>query len=293
MAWKNHRLFKVFSFGIDRYAQCCLMERPERTWVVDVEPETAKRLLGLARWVIVGASQVADAGYSSMPLGDGTVQVMTCPLDKEVTEMIGGPKDQKAVLVTRMRRDDAHEVILQLASQGVAILASSMGYHYGRADFEDGPVLRDVPHAVIAVTDQQSLWMKLGFLQQEGLAGSRMVLAIRIQSPRFPDSFSYQLLKPPAGAPIIVHPCLSRFAKRAITVVDQVPSPYGVDIRSIPENASAFARHCLPAVEAAIERFEANFEPTKEVWEALERAGEPVLSQPSAAERLRQVAARD
>jgi hypothetical protein len=129
------------------------------------------------------------------------------------------------------------------------VIASSVGYSVGDGDYEGATVLRDVPHAVVAVSDFRSLWMRLAWLS-EGLAGDRDIEWQAMPSSTGKPDFGYLVLKPRGRAhPAIVVPCLVRYRERIVSVATALPSPHGV--RLLP-SGEAPARWLGPALYRAV-----------------------------------------
>jgi PDZ domain len=120
-------------------------------------------------------------------------------------------------------------------------------------------ILEDIPHAVLHITDVKSLWIRLGIIDDRGLASSRKIKYKFFPSKGAPHDFGYLVLRPDVGSiPLVVVPCLSKFIVRAVSVFESLPSPHRIQVEFSEWPDEAFAFGCEKALTSAFDSFEPN-----------------------------------
>ena len=167
-----------------------------------------------------------------------------------------------------MKQDDARRFLSTLASSGGGIVVSSGEYNYGDADYEDMSVVRDVPHAVIAMTDIRSLWTRVGILSKNGIAGDKHIEWRILKSKEWPEHFGYLLLKARSRPyPVVVTPVFMHNILRALSVfkVFEPAVVPGVVAEEASTPSDIWIRGCGRSVLSAMEFFGRSLKQPEEV----------------------------
>jgi hypothetical protein len=273
--WKLFCAFNWFSPSIDRYAQTCVMEKPLLARRMELPDTHAVEVLNQAPYVIVSAGESVGFERAS-PLTAQEVSIAVGPrIMMSANDTIGNEKSfwrrvwtpkatadeyQRHVIARWVTSPETAESFLkQFAESGGGVVAGGAFYDYGRGDLIGRRILEDIPHAVLHITDVKSLWIRLGIIDDRGLASSRKIKYKFFPSKGAPDDFGYLVLRPDVGSiPLVVVPCLSKFIVRAVSVFESLPSPHRIQVEFSEWPDEAFAFGCEKALTSAFDSFEPN-----------------------------------
>lgn len=112
------------------------------------------------------------------------------------------------------------------------IVASSLGYDFGIADYMFGyGLLEGLPHVVMSMTDLRSLWMRIAWLQERGLAGSKFIEGQVLDSTRL-KGYGYVVLKPRDNpSPVVVMPIVANKWTLIRKFATDIPNPNDVEVK--------------------------------------------------------------
>jgi hypothetical protein len=273
--WKLFCALNCFIPSIDRYAQTCVVEKPFLARKVEIPEAHAVEVLGQVPYVIVSAGENLAFERSS-PLMGQEVSIAVGPrikmsaIDatkdaKSFWRRLWSPKatsnvsEQHVKATWTTNPDKAKSFLRRFVEKGGGVVAAGAFYDYGRGDLIERTILEDIPHSVLHITDVKSLWIRLGIINDRGLASSRKIKYKFLPSKGAPDDFGYLVLRPHIGSiPMVVVPCLSKFIKRAVSVFESLPSPHRIEVELSDWPEEAFAFGCERALASALESFEPN-----------------------------------
>ena len=90
--------------------------------------------------------------------------------------------------------DEAQRFLTRWVQQGKAIVTSSNGYSFAEGDLEEHPVLRGLPHTVVAISDLRSVWTRIAFNGGQGLSGSKTVSVAVMSTPEGSTQYAFLVL---------------------------------------------------------------------------------------------------
>lgn len=254
LVWEAHRVLR-YQPRLDRYAQICVVQ-PER-------PVSAPEALASFAGELDGRlllSIHAGGGHAFEPNSGMLVERGRVGLSWQRT-------DDGAVGRAMLDRSEVRDAVA--GSRSVRVVASK-GYDFSRGDLAGGagPVLADIPHAVVAVVPFLALWRALSLWAalvdhvQPGIAGATAMEFAVVPSGLGAD-YAYLLLKPaPLEWPVVVVPMVARGIERALAWARQPDVAAGGKLSLNPASAPSlriWARQALPHLCGSIAMFEGWF----------------------------------
>jgi hypothetical protein len=253
-AWQHYYSLYTCHPDFDRYSHCCLVERPVKVLSATIDRAAGEELLMNMAWVRVSVTEIGSYEGNQRPLGNGEVLILS------------GSSEFKDKVSMRLSAQDSHLFLAKFVQAGGGIVAVSPYYDFANADFPQQNILADLPHAVMAITDVKSLWVRLALFSEVGIRGSRTIEYLVLPSKYFPEEFGYLLLKPQdLPLPIIVNPIIIRNHKRALSIVDRVRSPFGTRLEPYNGPLGPWVKACGSAVAGAVSAFDRSLEQPPEV----------------------------
>jgi hypothetical protein len=247
-------LTHAFRAEVDRYSQVCVLEtsRVCRELVYEDEPDRVIAALGARPYLMLGVIRGMSSDNFTRGPEHITDVIVTAP--EQGADPDGNP-------LSPTWRVGVATASPFLASYGWRnpIVASSVGYDFGVADYTNVKLLRDVPHVVVAIRDFRSLWYGVG---PRGLRDCGAIEWMAMPSPSGRRHFGFLLLKPADNAfPIVVNPTLVSEYKRAVTVADRWTFKSGVHLVEHRGNPYAWMGSMTHAVMTAAAVFEMGASP--------------------------------
>lgn len=213
-----------FLFGLDRYAQTCVLDRREvaRERPLPDDPVQNVFLLDLEPYLIVSRNRTPSVVNFARRSEWVEGLLIRAP-------MRGEDEDGTPLSSTWTVDEETARPFLRSYSNRGAIIASSVRYDLGAGDFEGMDCLVDIPHVVVAISDFRSLWMRL---ISRGLAESSEVEWKAMPSPAGRKHYGFLVLKPADRSfPVVLNPSPVEHFRRVVSVAEALPSPRGVRLR--------------------------------------------------------------
>lgn len=228
--WKWFRAITSLAWDLDRYAQTCVLPPTRRSArpVEVIEDAECPPAFASAREVVVslGRSDTYPFGWSK-PRRDGRVTLA-------VQHGGGGGW---SVWVTA---DGTARTYLERQMQaGAAIVVNGAAYDYDVGDVSGGPLIADIPHVVMRLTDFRSFWFEQAVFGQGGLGGSPVIHWKPL--PFVDDPSAYYGFLVLRGAdeswPVVLIPSIVGQYERVVSIADTNPSSFGIRLLQVEGNA--------------------------------------------------------
>lgn len=251
--WQAHRVLR-YQPRLDRYAQICVVQPNQPTQPSAPLLSFYAELEGRLLVSIHGAGGHDFEPSSGMLVKHGHVGMSWQRTD-----------NGEAGTMT-LERSQVREAV---SNPQCARVIASKGYDFGRGELAGavGPVLANVPHAVVAVVPFLALWRSVGIWAatvggSPGIAGATTIESAVVPSG-FGADYAYLLLKPASRDwPIVVIPMVAHGIQRALAWAHQPDVIAGGKLTLKPATAPslrAWAGQGLPHLCGALAMFEGWF----------------------------------
>jgi hypothetical protein len=139
-------------------------------------------------------------------------------------------------------------------------IVAASGYNFKLGDLspseQEGPILRDTPHLVLAIRPFLSLWRTLAWSDSPGLAGHSELLFV-IRESGIDEAFGYVLIRQRlAYTPMVAVPIVIAEWERVLSCRSAPQFSSAIDLMQFQGHTEAFAGDVLPHVSAALALFE-------------------------------------